>query len=291
MNVRTFEHRYLFTGTLTLKTGLHVGSGWAVGTPSDSPVVRTPDGRPFIPGSSFKGAFRSAVEKLTPATGLTSCWLMGGQNCIGAQGEEQKCFDKQRNNATWSDETLLATLENKLCDTCKLFGSPYRASRILFADLLPPREGDQSTKMIQIRDGVAIHRDSEKAVDRLKYDYEVVASAQTFQVQIWLEDPSPNNLALTCLGLSEFTSGLGYIGGKRSRGLGNCQIEDLVIYHLDLTANGDVGERARRLRKYLLGKKPADKMEIVANTNQFLDQQIENLPVFKEEFHAKATGQ
>jgi len=60
---RTFEKRYLFLGVLTLKTGLHVGSGWAAGSPSNSPVIRTPDGKPFIPGSSFKGAFRSNVEK------------------------------------------------------------------------------------------------------------------------------------------------------------------------------------------------------------------------------------
>lgn len=291
MNMRIFKHRYLFTGRLILRTGLHVGSGWAVGTPSDNPVVRTPDGKPFIPGSSFKGAFRSTVEKLTSATGLTSCWLMGGQGCIGAQGEEQRKFDQQRSDAGWSGETLLSQLEDKLCDTCKLFGSPYCASRILFADLLPPDEDSLSAKMIQVRDGVAIHRDSEKAVDRLKYDYEVVAPAQTFRVQIRLEDPSPNDLALTCLGLSEFVSGLGYIGGKRSRGLGNCQIEDLTIYHLDLAADGDVGERARRLRKYLLGKTPADKMEPVANVGQFLDQQIETLPVFREASNAEATGE
>ncbi len=292
MNKRTFEHRYLFTGRLVLKTGLHLGSGWAVGTPSDSPVVRTPDGKPFIPGSSFKGAFRSTVEKLTPATGLTSCWLMGGQGCIGAQGQEQKDFDRERqkDDERWTGETLLVKLESELCDTCKLFGSPYRASRILFADLLPPKEDSLSAKMIQIRDGVAIHRDSEKAVDRLKYDYEVVAPAQTFQVQIWLEDPSPNDLALTSLGLSEFVSGFGYLGGKRSRGLGNCQIEELAIYHLDLAADGDIGERAHRLRKYLLGKSPAEKMERMANINQFLNQQIETLPVFKEDSHVKATG-
>lgn len=287
MNTQLFERRYLFTGTLALKTGLHIGSGWAVGTPSDSPIVRTPDGKPFIPGSSFKGAFRSAVEKLTPATGLKSCRLMSGQGCPGAQGEEQRTFNQEREN--WSEETLLAQLNGKLCHTCKLFGSPYRASRIYFSDLLPPDEDALASRMIQIRDGVAIDRDSEKAVDRLKYDYEVVASAQTFQLQIFLEDPCPEDLALTSLGLVEFISGMAYLGGKRSRGLGNCQIQGPAIYCLDL-ATRDEEQRAERLRNYLLKRTPAEKMTQIADPKGFLEQQIRTLPIFNGENYAEATG-
>ncbi len=272
MKSRTFERRCLFTGTLMLRTGLHIGSGWAVGSPTDSPVIRTPDGRPFIPGSSFKGAFRSTVEKLAPAAGVWSCGLVEGQGCIGAQGQEQKDFNERR-NPKWSDEDLLKQLEKRLCATCQLFGSPYAASRILFADLLPPEGDTTADKMIQIRDGVAIDRDSEKAVDRLKYDYETVAPAQTFTVEILLEDPTDTDLGLACLGLSEFVSGLGYIGGHRSRGLGNCQIDGLQIYTLDLTTP-DTTERAARLKKYLLGKTPAEKMTREGNVQAFLDRHI-----------------
>jgi CRISPR-associated RAMP protein (TIGR02581 family) len=270
MNFRNFERRYVFTGTLVLKTGLHVGSGWTVGSPSDDPVIRTPDGRPFIPGSSFKGAFRSTVEKLAPAVGLESCGLMSGQGCIGAQGKEQDDFNKRREKL--DGEALMKALDENLCDTCKLFGSPYAASRITFSDLLPDEEDKHADKMIQVRDGVAIDRDSEKAVDQRKYDYEVVAPAQTFKVEILLEDPTENDLALTCMGLSEFVSGLGYVGGNRSRGLGNCRIDDLQIYELDLT--GDVSERAQRLKKYLLGESIEEKMTQKPDPGAFLDERI-----------------
>ena len=273
MKARAFERRYLFTGTLALKTGLHIGSGWAIGSPTDNPVIRTPDGRPFIPGSSFKGAFRSTVEKLAPAVGLKSCALMEGQGCVGAQGSEQRKFNERRRDKKWSDQELLDELDKQLCDTCKLFGSPYVASRIIFADLLPSKDDEYADKMIQIRDGVAIHRDSEKAVDKLKYDYEVVAPAQTFEVEILLEDPSDNDLSLTCLGLSEFVSGFGYIGGHRSRGLANCKIDGLLIYELDLTI-ADVTARGERLKKYLLGRTVEEKMTRVPDSQAFLDTQI-----------------
>lgn len=270
MKPRTFERRFLFTGTLTLKTGLHIGSGWVVGSPTDSPIIRTPDGRPFIPGSSFKGTFRSTVEKLALAAGIKSCGLMEGQGCVGAQGKEQDAFNKLRREASWSDAQFLAELEKNLCATCQLFGSPYAASRILFSDLLPPEDDMSADKMIQVRDGVAIDRDSEKAVDKLKYDYETVAPAQTFVMEILLEDPTDRDLQLTCLGLSEFLSGFGYIGGHRSRGLGNCQLTALQIYKLDLTQP----DKAEQLKKYLLGKTPVEKMTRVIDPQIFIDEQI-----------------
>jgi len=54
--------KYLFKGRLELKTALHIGGGRLNMMNTDSPIVRTPEGFPFIPGSSFKGAFRSTVE-------------------------------------------------------------------------------------------------------------------------------------------------------------------------------------------------------------------------------------
>jgi len=301
MNSRSFERRYVFTGTLALKTGLHVGSGWTVGSPSDDPVIRTPDGRPFIPGSSFKGAFRSTVEKLAPVAGLKTCLLDHSDpdvECLSPQksrrgeafralreyegrklptNEDTRPALEMLGHPDWagrklSGDDLMALLDEQLCDTCKLFGSPYAASRITFSDLLPPEDDKDADKMIQVRDGVAIDRDSEKAVDKLKYDYEVVAPAQTFQVEILLEDPTETDLALTCMGLSEFVGGLGYIGGNRSRGLGNCRIDDLYIYELDLT--GDVTERAKRLKQYLLKKKLEDKMNQVSDPQDFLERKI-----------------
>jgi len=315
MRPRGFERRYLFTGTLALKTGLHIGSGWTVGSPSDDPVIRTSDGRPFIPGSSFKGAFRSTVEKLAGTAGLRTCWLDHSDSatmCLSPQksrlGEAFRTLRGYENQMIGSDDRdglmalevlghpdwqgrrigeddLMAVLGEHLCDTCQLFGSPFAASRIIFADLLPPADDEAADKMIQIRDGVGIDRDSEKAVDRLKYDYEVVAPAQTFHLEILLEDPSPNDLALTCLGLSEFASGLGYLGGNRSRGLGNCQINELAIFELDLTV-ADVTDRANRLKKYLLGKTPQDKMSRITDPAAFLDDHIKALPALKEATHA-----
>lgn len=51
------------SGTITLETGLHIGgskSSLDIGG-LDSPVIKTPQGIPYIPGSSLKGKIRSLL--------------------------------------------------------------------------------------------------------------------------------------------------------------------------------------------------------------------------------------
>lgn len=290
-------NKYLFSGKLVLKTGLHIGGGHTGFSISDSPVIRTPDDKPFIPGSSFKGAFRSTVEKLAATIGLKSCLLEDGNLCVTPQkgklgkayrllrGFEGQIIRPDNTEAVealevlerpdivgerLTEEDLWSMLVNHLCDTCNLFGSPYTASKINFSDLYT---GDDTEGLIQVRDGVAIDRDSERAADSFLYNYEVVAPSLAFDLEIWLEDPSAIDLGLTCLGLSEFLSGFGYLGGKRSRGLGQCELQALKIYELDLSGENN----AERLLTYLRGRTPEEKMESVEQPESFVNQKIEIL--------------
>src|SRR5258708_4086831 len=118
-NYRTFSHRVLIQGRLEMITGLHIGGGRPTLSTSDSPIVRTPEGRPFIPGSSFKGAFRSVVEKLCMAVpGVKTCGMADDQKCVGIQGDAFKRFNKKRSEEGWSETKLLQELDGKVCDTC-----------------------------------------------------------------------------------------------------------------------------------------------------------------------------
>ena len=65
----TLYGRIILTGTITARTGLHIGgSAGALGIGNvDMPVIRNKDGVPYIPGSSLKGKMRSLAEKLTGA--------------------------------------------------------------------------------------------------------------------------------------------------------------------------------------------------------------------------------
>lgn len=275
-NITGIDRRYLFTGKLALQTALHIGGGDSILRTTDSPVLRGADGKPFIPGSSLKGAFRSIVEKLAATLGLPNSHL----DAIDPMADWIKEFNRERRGEsaggdveTWDEERTLREIARRWPATSLLFGTTYCASKIYFSDL---KLADGCEGIIQRRDGVAIDRDSERAVDGLKYDFEVVAPSLQFDCEIRLEGPTDLDLQLTCLGVHEMTSGFFGVGGKRSRGLGNCQLRDLAIYILDLTV-ADIPERSRRLRKYLLGKTPQEKMTHIDNPGAFLEQHIQSL--------------
>ncbi|MBI5367633.1 MAG: type III-A CRISPR-associated RAMP protein Csm3 [Planctomycetes bacterium] len=63
MQLRLIGH-YRLAGVIRLVTGLHIGKGKddiEIGG-KDNPVILTPDGVPYIPGSSLKGKIRSLLE-------------------------------------------------------------------------------------------------------------------------------------------------------------------------------------------------------------------------------------
>jgi CRISPR/Cas system CSM-associated protein Csm3 (group 7 of RAMP superfamily) len=293
------RQRYLFAGVLTLDTGLHIGGGRDTSAVTDSPVIRDGLGRPFIPGSSFKGAFRSAVERLLPnLPGFRACGVfaatkgtsnntngdggeasateclsvseklstaygvlkgaaargnklgLGSAEAIKRHGEALKALRREAwLGETLSDAHLLDVLSQLLCDTCKTFGSPHLAAVAQFHDLPEMEPWIETT---QIRDGVGIDRDSERAVPHIKFDYEVVRALSTFHFRLTLENPTDRDLALVALGLMEFIEGMIPLGGIRSRGLGRCRLKDVEMSMVDFT-------RVEHIQAYLASGWPKSK--------------------------------
>lgn len=277
--------RYRITGRLVMETALHIGGGEYTSI-TDSPVVKLPTGEPFIPGSSIRGAFRAAVERLAPvvaprvrtcalsddapdclsakkraATGTPGklAWADAYQVIRTASGRELRAGDDTSRavetlheavlglggpsadlrDLGWpaqagmsvTEDYLLALLEILLCDTCKTFGSVHLASCVAFHDL--PVDGEWHDEY-QVRDGVGIDRDSERAKPGIKFDFQVVPPDTAFAFSVTLESPSARDLALVALGLSEFMDGAIAIGGIRSRGLGRCRLETVEVQWVDL---------------------------------------------------------
>ena len=274
------RNRYVFTGKLEMKTGLHIGGGKVTLSYTDSPVVLTPEGLPFIPGSSFKGTLRSTIEKMVaslPADlGLHSCGLPSKETpkaiepCPTAHPKE---IVRERRDPDNDPDEVLEKARKDLCQTCQLFGSPYSASRITINDLY--LINDEWSGATQIRDGVAIDRDSETAKNGAKYDFEVVPSTTVFKLYIMIENATEQDLQLISIGLSEFVSGFGGVGGFRSRGLGACILNELSVRYMELTND----TQKQRLQRYLLRKKDgkADGLDSIEDTQAFFDEHINKL--------------
>ncbi|MCG3158198.1 MAG: hypothetical protein DKINENOH_04839 [bacterium] len=273
--------RHRVSGKLVLDTALHLGGGRNPAKGTDSPIVRDGFGRPFIPGSSIKGAVRAAVERIVPNLQISACGLYDSEAaCLTALPETDKRREDVRflqealgrnlegeveqklnrllrtagmaisdlpNRRELREEHLLIVLDRHLCDVCKAFGSPFVSAAIFFHDA--PVDHQRWLGITQVRDGVGIDRDSGRAVDGLKYDYEIVPPETAFTFAMTLEPHDALSLALAALALQELRNGNIPLGGIRSRGLGRCHLEEsATVESLNL-------QDAEALRAYLTAKK------------------------------------
>jgi CRISPR/Cas system CSM-associated protein Csm3 (group 7 of RAMP superfamily) len=261
-----FASRLRFRGELTFETAVRIGASRSTKVDEpDLPIVRDALGRPYIPGSSFKGALRSYTESVlrtlqaSPATTdhNLACLSVGkGSQRAHESAEPALCLHQDELNALkqagqdqWkaldrlppallsrlpgpaalvdqaarrSAEAVLDRLVRDLsCWTCRVFGAQWLAAKVLIRDL--PLSGNWEWPD-ELRNGVAIDRDAGRAFPGQLYDLEVLPAGAAFDVQILVENASPEELGLLWLGLSAFERGEVPLGGARSRGLGWCQL-------------------------------------------------------------------
>ena len=138
---------------------------------------------------------------------------------------------------------------------CQLFGSPWFASRIQISDLYVDK--DLWFDQYQIRNGVAIDRDTGTAKDGMLYDYEVVPFGTRFGCEIMVENAEPWQLGMLMLGIRPFEVGEITVGGGSSRGLGKVRIDWQNKWYFAI--NGD----DNKYIDFLLGKFQGD---VVDNT-------------------------
>jgi CRISPR-associated RAMP protein (TIGR02581 family) len=211
---------------------LRIGTGRALdaGTASDLPVMKDIYGRPFIPGSSLKGVLRSQVEALVRGLdnpGFQSCDPVGENwdNCVNPK-EYSKAVKERR--------TPSKDIPGNLCRVCNLFGHPNFASRLRFKDL-PVEKSTWHEMMLQVRDGVAIDRETGTVSGGKKYDFEVVPPGVKFALKVTADNVEDWQLGLLFSAFQMFNDGITRLGGATSRGLGSVEIA--VEKYLDATAD------------------------------------------------------
>src|SRR5690606_24195407 len=110
-----------------LKTPLHIGGNFDLDLESDSPMIKTKDGVPYIPGSSIKGVLRSASEKLSylVQSDKESCYLQDG-GCGQLGDNKEKISDWLEKEDEFSAYQKIYKL---LCPVCRTYGGGTIASK------------------------------------------------------------------------------------------------------------------------------------------------------------------
>ncbi len=225
------QGRWVFSGLLEATSGLHVGAGMSNLLAVDSAVVRDVGGRAYLPATTLKGALRACVDRLAPVVGaergLTACGMSPREEaCPSPVGSAayravESALREFRGTPRERDAQLLQLLEERLCSSCRLFGSPWLAGRLSFADALPSGDIDVP---VEIRDGVGIDRDSGVARETSHYSYEALPSNLQFDFRLDAQNLDEADQALLAIGLSEWRHGNLRLGGGKGRGLGHSRL-------------------------------------------------------------------
>ncbi|WP_298820649.1 type III CRISPR-associated RAMP protein Csx7 [Chloroflexus sp.] len=212
------RNRLTVRGDLVSLTGLRIGAGRETNIiGNDLPVIRDALGRPFIPGSSLKGSFRAQLEGLI-------------RSVTEHQVRDFDAIEKQMRNGIadlpeediWRHSTMIELT----------FGAPWLAGRLLFKDALV--RSDFWFNQFEVRNGVALNRDTETIEQGLLYDYEVVPAGTRFDFELVLENGADWQLGMVILGLQPWLRGEIQIGGFRSRGLGYVKLEQVSYTFAEL---------------------------------------------------------
>lgn len=253
-----WKEKYFVSGKLVFRTPFHIGSGREGVTGSDFGVLLSSDGKPVLPGSTLKGKFRSDCEKIAHLLGLRSCFLLQ-VDPDNLPAELDKCVSNTKYWSRLPEELrkssgferyqqlgLSGGKGAKICDICQLFGSTAWGSRVFFED----GQLEHWAGTLERRDGVVIDRDSETAVDKFKFDYEVVPASTSFRVRFEVENPSNDELCLITAVLLEWEEGV-RLGKGTSRGIGLAELQDIEVHKVDF-------QNAESWLNWLLKKEPSE---------------------------------
>ncbi len=246
-----FQNRTIIHATLEMGTALSVGSRLSLEpTGTDMPVVKGPDGLPFIPGSSIKGVVRFQAER------VLRTWNQR-PHLWACDPFDSPCVSSARKDQLWEkagrkDDAFAQAVWGGSCTACRLFGSPWFAGRVAFKDAYLTNAEDLPV-LIQIRDGVGIDRDLGAARTGVKYDFETVVPGTCFSIEILTENLEDWEVGFLLTVLRRWEEGGIAIGGKTTRGPGWGKLKDITIRWVD----------NQNLMAYLLERKlseqPADR--------------------------------
>ena len=242
MDFSVFKNKYFIEGDLVVLTALHIGSGKEEGE-HDAPFM-SEDGNFYIPGSSFRGYLRTKLErflldennykfkdkKTQDVLNMADVLLLFGYtNLFTEEDNTDDIKDRVKKKLNFTDKEK------------ESFAS--MAGRIHIADM--PIVSDVNSVR---RDGIKISRDTGATDAGAKFDYDIIPAGSKFKFRIELENVEAYQLDLIALALKDIYDEGDLFGGKLSRGIGKCKLENLKIQYVD----------KNNLKKYIFEKKKSD---------------------------------
>lgn len=233
----TFENRIIVNAELKTITAIHIGATNTGFMPSmvKKPIIKDALGKPFIPGSSIKGIFRSFAEALfSTEIGLKHLNKNNDENYKKPCNFNKMCLDTKENKDELKKlkeeqndskhEKIAQYVFNNICVICRVFGSAESSGKLLFSD----------AKLIndcvaEVRTGNAIDRDLNVTLKNHVFDYEVIPKDTSFVFKLILENTNNEERQIIKTLLYAAENEMMHIGGNITRGLGSFCLENIEV--------------------------------------------------------------
>ena len=174
-------------------------------------VLKDSSGRPIIPGSSWKGVFRSAGERILRNKNVEVCSGIGRDYCLNNYRKARDFESALRNNDI---NEALDIFWNYTCLNCKLFGTMSVMGNVRFLDSLP------ITYSLNTRTMVAISRTEGAAARGALVTVEYVEPGSKFNFKMIGVNLPNYAIGYLVAIMKQIHEGFVQIGGHKSRGFG-----------------------------------------------------------------------
>ncbi len=216
---RTVLRTLSLAGEVVARSPVLIGErGDSYLTPYQVVAMRDPSGAPLIPGSSWKGVFRSAGERICASMGIKTCRATAGKTCLDGLNDEIAKRSTDRNQ-------MLDFLWNRTCINCKLYGAPHLSSSVTFYDSIGINGrysfGGRTTIMVDRMSGAVLRGMV------VKTEYVRPGSAFAFSLRaVNLPNYAIGYLIQT---MDYLNQGLFLVGRNKSRGFGQIGFQRLRL--------------------------------------------------------------
>lgn len=247
------RYQIILEGKIVTKTGLMIGTGreaFEIGG-VDNPVIKDPNGKPYIPGSSIKGKMRALIERTRDLTPLKEARLKIAK--LNPQSEQNriKQIEKQlEEDHNWHKVGIafIHICDDPNCGICNVFGRPgekataeptrlyVRDARLdeeAFKEMFP--ELHKLSEYTEVKwenvidrvTSAATPRQNERVPAGARFDFEMIYNVYDERDKGWIMD-------VFVKGMEMLENS--YIGASGSRGYGKIKFENMKLMVWDSEA-------------------------------------------------------
>ena len=228
MTFEKFHNRLVIDAKLVAVTPIFIGARADSYKPGEvnGACVKDAYGKPYIPGSSLKGVLRAFLSSILHEPIDSKVDASFGSKDLRDKMVNKAKKDNPEEYENMKDNEILARLIYKDSTTVeRLFGSMVMAGKVKIADSTLVEE----RVVPDVRNGVAIDRDTHTAIGGALFETETVPAGTVFSFGVSAENLTLEEAELFEKLMAYFADGNITVGGRSRAGLGSVELQEVKV--------------------------------------------------------------